>query len=86
VRFGTVGGLLAGSGDRVRDVQHGREHPVVLMDERVGAAVRHGVCPGAALAAQAEAVERHPGDPMAALATLDRLLAALDAPPEAGRR
>lgn len=47
------------------------------MDARIAAAVRDGVCPGAALAAQAEVMEEHANDPVRAVAALEAALQAL---------
>jgi hypothetical protein len=57
-------------------------HRSVAMDRRVGRAIRAGVCPGAALAAHAAAVEQYPHDPGAALMALEAALAELQASPD----
>jgi hypothetical protein len=49
----------------------------LAMDELVAAAVRGGVCRGAALAAHAEAADAHPDDPDAAVLALAAALAEL---------
>jgi ABC-type nitrate/sulfonate/bicarbonate transport system substrate-binding protein len=69
----------------VSGLLEGGTHRSVAMDRRVGRAIRAGVCPGAALAAHAAAIEQHPHDAAAALMALEEALAELQASPDPRR-